>query len=70
MSADLFSHADQVEAKAAIEAAERAREEAERTAFMKRRQKTLDPEAALTEAVHNELRAFVEAKRRLKDGGA
>ena len=67
MADDLFAHADRVEALAAIEAAERAREDAAQVAFNRRRQKSMAPEAALTEAVHNELAAFVEARRRLAE---
>lgn len=66
MAEDLFAHADQIEAQAAIDAAGRAREEAVSTVIKRRRAKTLAHEAALTRATHAELAAFVAGQRRLQ----
>ncbi|PZR32273.1 hypothetical protein [Caulobacter segnis] len=65
MADDLFAHADLVEAQKAIDAAQRAREEAVQAVIKRRRAKTLALETALVRATHAELAAYVAARKRL-----
>ncbi|PHY20795.1 hypothetical protein [Caulobacter sp. BP25] len=65
MADDLFAHADLVEAQKAIDAARHAREEAVAAVIKRRRAKTLAHEAALVRATHDELAAYVAARKRL-----